>query len=247
MVLPRHVLCVLGEWKSLDGVEHTVTQVGGTGFALDREYSQLEHDPRMPRAFAASADRVAPSMNESDLQALERHRAVAYVLSPPVAAERAQAISQRTLAVAAALLEAGALAVKGESSGIAHGAARWRELAARSTSSDKLEQASALHRAWVRRPLGDDGLLYTCGMHLLGARDIEVRESEEVHDDIGWLDLLALYLLAELPERGIREGEGFRQAEGGERRILHGVPCTRYPSDDFFFNPYGYWRLEAES
>ena len=81
----------------------------------------------------------------------------------------------------------------------------------------------------------------------LGAAWHHYRRDTHRPDDIGWLDVLALYLLAELPERGIREGEGFRQTEGGDRRILHGVPCTRCPSDDFFFNPYGYWRLEAES
>ena len=97
MVMPRHVLCVLGDWKSFDAVESVVVKIGGEGFQLDREYSQLEPDPRMPKAFAASADRVAPSMTDDDIRAIESHRAVAYVLSPPIAAERGQAIAQRML------------------------------------------------------------------------------------------------------------------------------------------------------
>jgi hypothetical protein len=81
-------------------------------------------------------------------------------------------------------------------------------------------------------------------MHLLGDRDAEMAASGEVMDDVAWLDMLALYLLAEKPERGVHAGEGFRLADDGERRVLRARKCKRYEEDDFFFNPYGYWRLK---
>jgi hypothetical protein len=80
-------------------------------------------------------------------------------------------------------------------------------------------------------------------MHLLGERDLEIAASKNVHDDLAWLDLLALYLLAEKPARGLTAGEGFRQRPEGERRILRITTCERYPRDDFMYNPFGYWRL----
>jgi hypothetical protein len=242
--LPRHVICALGNWPSFDSVEGVVRDAGG-GFKLDREYSVLARDSRMARAFAVSADTVDLSITEADEAAIASHTAVAYILSPPIPAEQAIAMSQAALALIDALFAADlAVAVKSESAGISHGAARWRGLAKRAASSELLERASALHHAFVRRPLADDGVLYSCGMHLLGERDVEVAASDDTLADIGWLDLVALYLLAEKPDTGVHDGEGFRQTEDGERRVLRGVPCERYETDDFFWNPYGYWRLE---
>jgi hypothetical protein len=243
-VQPRHIVCVLGNWKSFDDVERVIADA--EGFVLDTEYSQLEHDDRMERAFDACMDRVAPSMKRKDDAAIENHTAVAYIKSPPLPAAAAQLVSARTLALVDAMFDAGGVAVKSESAGIAHGAARWRQLAKQARSQDVLERADALRLAFVRRPIGDDDdTLYSCGMHLLGERDIEVTGTGDVHDDLGWMDLLAIYLLAEKPERGVHDGEGFRQKPRGERRVLQGSACTRYESDDFMFNPYGYWRLTS--
>jgi len=237
MIVPRHVICVLGTWSDFSSIELP------DGFELDREFSILEADARMPRAFEVSADRVAPSMTDEDEAAIAEHSAVAYILSPRLPANEAVWTSGRVLQLIAKLLDDGALAVKCESSGIAHGADRWRELAKRARRKDLLERTTGLRLAFVRRPLGDDDLLYSCGMHLLGARDVEVTASGEVFEDVAWIDLLATYMLAETPERGIHEGEGFRREEGGERRVLRERKCTRYEPDDFFHNPYGYWRL----
>ena len=244
-VQPRHIVCVLGNWKSFDEVERVVARAGGDGFSFDSEYSQLEPDERMEDAFAACMDRVHPSMKRTDDAAIENHGAVAYIKSPPLPAAAAQVVSARTLAVIDALLDAGGVAVKSESAGIAHGVARWRKLARQARSEDLLERADALRLAFVRRPISDDDVLYSCGMHLLGERDVEVTSTGDVFDDIGWLDLLAIYLLAEKPARGVHDGEGFRQKPRGERRVLQSSACTRYESDDFMFNPYGYWRLTS--
>jgi len=245
-VRARHVVCFLGDWKDFDGVEATIAQVGGDGFRLDDEYSALARDPRMPRAFEASRDRVVPSFEESDEQAVAKHRAVAYVLSPPMEPGRAQQISARMLAVIAALLDAGATAVKGESSGIAHGKKRWLSMAKRASSTDALERAAALTDAWVRRPLDDDdrGVLYSCGMHLLGEPDIEMPRLIEPMEAVRWIDALTIYLTAEKPEGGLRDGETFRPSEDDARRVLRSRKCDRYEEDDFFFNPNGYWNLE---
>lgn len=248
MVLPRHVICALGGWKSFDPVARVVRAAGGGDFTFDHKHSRLASDPRMMGAFEASADRVKPSLQRQDREAILKHGAVAYVMSPPLPAPEAQALSARMLAVVQALLDAGAVAVKGESSGIAHGAARWRALAGRAAAArnDAVERAGALFAAWVRRPIREGGLFYSCGMHLLGERDLELPPGPDLADDLGWIDLLALYLLADKPARGLTDGEGFRQRPQGERRILRLHDCTRYPEDDFSYNPYGYWRLERE-
>ena len=242
---PRHVVCVLGTWKNFAAVNRAVARADG--FSLDTEFSILESDDRMQNAFAACADRVDPSMTKQDLAAIDRHTAVAYIMSPPLRAARTVEMSGRMLAIIDELLDGGALAVKSESAGVAHGAKRWRDLAERARSTDLLERTTGLRLAFVRRPIAFENILYSCGMHLLGERDIEVDHTDDPLEDVGWIDLVATYLLAEKPERGVHDGEGFRQVEGGERRILRSRECDRYEPDEFFYNPYGYWRLTSSA
>jgi hypothetical protein len=233
-------------------VEAIVRRIGGTGFVLDREFSQLEPDRRMVRSFEASYDRVTPSMMDSDWDAIRAHSAVAYVLSPPIREGQAPDISGRALLLTAALLQGGGVAAKGESAGIAHGRARWLNLAADYTQAaarkDLHTLGATLYWAWVRRPLLDEdsGVFHSCGMHLLGERDVEIESSLDVDEAVEWIDLLGLYLVADRPKRKIKNGEGFRLRDGGPRRVLQLEPCQRYEEDAFLFNPYGYIRLAPD-
>jgi hypothetical protein len=245
-VIPRHVLCVLGGWRDFDSVEAVVRRVAGADFMLDRRFSQLTPDGRMVSSFEASYDQVNPSMTAEDWQAVREHAAVAYVLSPPIRKGRAADISGPALSLVAALLRDGGVAAKGESAGIAHGRARWLELAAahaRATErSDAHAAGASLYWAWVRRPLvdEDEAVFYSCGMHLLGQPDAEIESSLDVGAAVEWIDLLGLYLVADRPARPIKQGEGFRLKDPGPRRVMRLTPCERYEEDSFMFNPYGY-------
>jgi hypothetical protein len=248
-VTPRHVLCVLGQWRNFDGVEAIVRRIGGSGFELDREFSQLASDERMVTSFEASYDRVSPSMTEEDWQAVREHSAVAYVLSPPLPKSQAVEVSSQALLLTAALLKGGGVAAKGEGAGIAHGRARWLELANAYAQAGKKPDlhtlCSTLYWAWVRRPLLDEeeAVLYSCGMHLLGQRDIEIDASLDLDSAVEWIDLLGLYLVADRPTRPLKSGEGFRLRDAGPRRVMSFTRCRRYDEDGFLFNPYGYIRL----
>jgi hypothetical protein len=242
----RHVVCLLGQDLDFERLQWCARDAGGEGFEVDLEFSEHERDPRMAEAFRACADRVVPSFDDADWAAVDAHTDVLYLLSPAYTDVTAVDVASRTLAATAALLRDGATAAKGECSGIAHGHDRWLELAdlAQGATVDS-DLVSALHLAWVRRPIGDAGWLYTCGMHLLGQPDIEYPDDDP--DWLEWMDALALYLLAELPADGMRSGEGFRLSADGPRRVLRHTPCDRYDADDLFFNPYGYWRLTPDT
>jgi hypothetical protein len=241
-VIPRHVICCLGNWRDLDEVDAIVRQEGFSGFELDRKFSQLSPDDRMMASFEASYDRVSPSMSDADWA----------VLSPPIPKARATDISGRALLLTAALLRAGGTAAKGEGAGIAHGRARWLELAeelARAREhADTLTEGATLYRAWVRRPMLDDdeAVYYSCGMHLLGEPDIEIEAGLDVAVALEWMDLLGMYLLCDRPTRPLKDGEGFRLNDEGPRRVMRFRPCKRYEEDGFLFNPYGYIRLEPD-
>ncbi len=228
-VKPRHVLCFLGPWKSLSVVEDVVGEFG-QGFSVDRDYSAAEPDPRMEKAFAASADRVNPTFAAEDRARVKRHAAVAYVLSPPIEKAQALAVSTAALSLVARLIaKAGAAAVKSESAGIAHGLGHWRRLA----------EERALRQAWVRRPIQDGDTLYSCGMHLLGLPDIECAGGFGEMEAVRWIDALADSAIggAQAP------AQRFSVDGKAPAKRLQPVPCERYAEDDFFFNPYGYLRL----
>lgn len=248
-VTPRHVLCVLGEGLDLDAVERVAEKAG---FELDREYSDDEPDPQMPRAFAACL--AAASFTDEDWTAVEEHDTVAYLLSRPIFEFVAVDVAQWTLELAAGLLRSGATAVKNESNALTHGRDRWLEFAedVEKLADDPEAQMVSLYRAWVKRPIIDgDGQYFSCGMHLLGAPDVEVEwhsdaDAPDPDELANLMDRFALYLLTEDRAREMRDGEGFRLAEDAPRWVLRRRPCDRYEDDDFFFNPYGYWRLEPD-
>jgi len=236
----RHVLCVLGTGLDLDEVADVA---GKEGFELDWEYSEAESDARMREAFEACAARA--SFTADDWAAVEAHDTVAYLLSPPVLPDVAFTVGRRTLILAADLLRSGATAVKNESNGLTHGRDRWLDLAAAVYDGNPEESSAPLYRALVKRPISSGPLLFSCGMHLLGAPDIELEwpgepDSGEV---AGLIDALAIYLLTQRRAEEIEDGEGFRAAPDALRWILRHHPCERYEEDDIFFNPHGYWRL----
>ena len=251
-ILPRHVICVLGRWESLAAVKSVVDDFGG-GFELDEDYSQVERDDRMGEAFEASVDRFQPTMREEDWESVSAHTAVAYVLSPPMEQAAAEHVSGQALILTAKLLEQGGIAVKSESAGLAHGRSEWIQLSRRYGTAinegDTHTASAMLYRAWVFRLIHDpaSSSYYSLGMHLLGHRDTEIDDSMDVGSALAWLDLMGLYLVADKPVRPICDGAGFRLTNPGPRRIVKQRLCDRYESDDFFFNPYGYNRLVADS
>lgn len=250
-IMGEIVLCVPGRFGSREEVEALVP---GFGFELEPG-----HDDRMVDAFAASAQ------SEADAAAFARigdHTAVVYLLSGSVGRDEAESVAEAMLSAACALLDAGGLGVKCESSGTAHTEGAFRALAAEveaardALAQDDLDEdatltlrhklVSALYDAYVERPIADDHDVYTCGMHLLGAPDVVIAASAIAsEDDPGCvdasdLDAFALYVLAEPLARA---EVTFRTTEDAPAYAVSPEPCTRYPDGDEFMNPLGYLRL----
>ena len=248
-VLPRHVLCFLGKWDSFDALHEIVSRY--PGFTLEENYSQLTADPRMPSAFAVCFAAIPPTDTPRDHEAVGSHSAVAYVLSPPLQRGCEEDVSGQALELTGACLGEVAIAAKSESAGVAHGREHWMKLAAEHSKAKSEDVSfavgSALFHAWVKCCIQDSGekMLYTCGMHLLGYPDIEVAASPaQAH---AWQSLCGLHMVADKPDPAMSDGDGFRLSAEGERRIVRHVPFERYEEDDFFFNPFGYFRLEPIS
>ena len=231
------VLCIPGPWESsaelipaLIGADSGYLYAGSvmmhieTGFACRALLE--EHDPAMAGAFAAAGHHWAGS------EAMDRiagHRGVVYLVAR---GEGSEQVSRRLMQAAAALLTAGGLGVKVESTGLAHDPQTWREL-----SGDA--SPAALHRAFVVY-VNAAADVYSCGMHNLGLRDAIVARAPGA-DGAELLRVFTGYLATEAP--AIEAGQTFSpDADGPVYRILEDAGVD-YGQASLFNNPYGSWRL----
>lgn len=237
--LPKIVLCVLGD--AAFG-----RRAGALLVAKGVEHEVQARDARMGTSFGASEPRVDPSMRADDLQAIERHGCVVYVLSENFGAAAAPGAASSSLALGASLLEAGGVAMKCESSGIAHGRARWLELATDARPEGK-DGWWALLRAYVQLPIDTGRDYYTCGLHLLGRPDL-IASHQSVDANASECARLfhqfAMCLLVECPPKRFASGHTFRCDADTPRFVVRWEPCHGYDEDEFFFNPFGRYRFE---
>lgn len=129
---PETVLCVPGLWSDrADLLKRIVQDSGGYLFAgcilmhmETKEFFELQvegPDPRMADAFAAAGRHWATA---EDLARIASHNFVLYLVGPGGSRERAESFMR----AASGLLKAGGLAVKVESSGLAHDRGKWLEM-----------------------------------------------------------------------------------------------------------------------
>jgi hypothetical protein len=235
-VKPRHVLCFLGRERSLKRLAEAAQQAVddfAAGFSVDHTYSGERPDGRMSRSFGVSWDRVEPNAwTPTDQEAVENHRSVLYVLGPPMTQDAAVGVSATALLLVERLIEAGAIAVKGESAGVAHGLARWRQLdlQARSAakSGDHLALGRACRIAFAKRPLVSEKFFESVGFHLVGLPEVYVARSHgSDRAAVAAMDAVA----DELRERDLKDVLRNRRATIAFE--------SDYKPGDFKFNPYG--------
>jgi hypothetical protein len=252
-MLPRIVLCVLGDERFPTRAAEAVPKAG-----IELEAGPA--DPRMLGAFRASASPWEKPLSPLEIAVIAGHRSVVYLVGPAMTAADAPVVALDFLALAAKLFEAGAIAIKSESSGIAHGNGRWLELArtAAETGVDldaRYRRSSALFGAFVQFPIASEDSYYTCGMHLLGQPDlivgIETAErlwgAKAMARSAELFNALALFLLAECPPGTFGHRHRFSTATGAPSFLVLWEECSSYDEDDLFFNPFGFWRLQPLS
>lgn len=194
------------------------------GFTLE----VYEHDPKLHQAFRIAG---GGGISDSDLTAIAQHQHTLYCHSPGVSVEAAR----QMLKVGVGLLDAGGLAVKVESSGVAHNAARWRELAAS-------EHLFDVYTAFVTL-IGGRDCFYSCGMHSFGLPDAAVPRDMDPQMAGELLNAFNFYVLAENPT--LIDGHTFSatSAVNAPRFRVHKTACDTYEPTHAFHNPWGMWRL----
>ncbi|MCZ7447046.1 hypothetical protein O8B93_05480 [Agrobacterium rhizogenes] len=242
---PRHILCFLGPENGLAALQKSARAAVddfAPDFSLDEDYSQDEPDDRMDRSFNVCWDRVDPDAHQlSDEEAVAGHGSVLYVLGPSMDAETTVKTSATALRFVQHMLDNGAIAVKGESAGVAHGARRWKQLFEQSRSEAAADDGMALARtcrlAFARRPIGGDadGMM-SVGFHLIGLPDVQVRftkNGDQPSTNTEQLKIAAL--IDDIADQMARDGV---EATVKDRRATL-ADDTRYEEDEYKFNPFG--------
>ena len=101
-------------------------------------------------------------------------------------------------------------------------------------------------KQWVESAVvsveGEDGALFTCGMHLFGLPDAEI-SMPDAGEALAWLDAFCIYQLAESP--ALASGHTFRPSADAARRVLERWPDHRHDPEDGRHNPFGLWQLRT--
>ncbi len=232
----KSVLCIPGPWKDQNAFAAAVAENGhylcAGGMLIDLQgksafnYTFESADKRMMAAFRAAGSQLP----EQTLKAIERHRSVLYLISFELNLDGANALMR----AAAAALDAGGLAVKIESAGLAHTPAQWQEFCGAT-----LEHSA--HQAFVVYVNGAAGS-YSCGMHNLGLFDASVAVTNAAHANaaVELLRAFNWYQITETPQ--LEAGHSFATQESGPFYHL-ALATSRFTPIDPFYNVFGTWQL----
>jgi len=239
--LPKIIIGIPGRWANQSEVVQAIgLRSGGYLFAgmvlmhIETRWScsveVYEYDPNMRSAFEIAS---GGKMTDAELDEVEAHLHTVYLIGDGGSYQNARHMIQ----AAKALIRCGGIAVKIESAGVAHSASDWAKL------TDEELPLSEL-KAFVTF-VGGNGNCYSCGMHNLGYPDAAVTADISPQEAASLLHQFLCYINFENPS--ISDHQTFSVEENAPLYRLVKTPCTMFPEDDPFHNPYGVWQLSAVS
>jgi Domain of unknown function (DUF4261) len=190
-------------------------------------FDWVGHDEQLRRVYEIAGQ---GDFSEAKLDAVAAHRSTAVLIFEEPGVETAHTAAR----FARALLEAGGLAVRVESAGVAHPRERWLE---RWASDDPFD----LYSLFVVL-VGDEDRFFSCGMHNFALPDAAVPSSLGPEDGAHLLNTFNLYRLTESPT--LNDGETFSLEPDSERfRLRHEPYIEGYDPEQPLYNPHGLWSL----
>jgi hypothetical protein len=239
--VPRITLRIPGPWESSEQLQRALADAE-TGYVIPPAVSESEvymvHQSSGRRFEFSVADRDdeivelfadTGRMRPKELDALESHQVKIFVSGPGGSHEAARAF----LAAGAALIKVGGLGVMVDNCGKCHSPSDWLDLAGD-------ESMGGMYWAFVS-VTADEDEVFSAGMHCLGFRDAEMPDPVDpktsgmmMHEFLGYTYQSGVPIV---------DGDPIGGPDGPEFILRH-VPCTRFPKDTPWHNPYGVWRLE---
>jgi hypothetical protein len=164
------------------------------------------------------------------LTKIENHTSLVYLHFPLDLPDQ----RERILKFTQLLQRLGGLAVKVESSGIAHTWERWFALLS-GTPFDMYCSAVVL--------IGDHDYYYSCGMHLFGLPECEVPRTVLVAEAADLMNQFNFWQITEHPV--LASGHTFSLTADSPHFRLSLQRDSRHDNTELFRNPHGIWRLSA--
>jgi len=196
------------------------------------EVELYEHEPAMREAFRYAGKHT---FTEEQLEQIDQHTQTVYLIGPGGSPENLARLTR----AATAVLKAGGLGVKIESTGLAHTPENWLHFV-NSNYGDL--RYLFLYVTYLQNEQG----VYSVGMQNLGLPEaiISLEEEAEPQDALDQIQSFLTYLVMEKP--AMLNGDTFSLKKSAPRYEVTREYCTFWPSDDLFHNPFGYWRLSRQ-
>ena len=230
--IPEILMTIPGPWRG--PVEFAEELAGKGGYLLQGDritnvvtrqstpFGVQLHDDGLAGAFQRAG---AGSISPNDVARIETH--VCVITLRALAGSIASAAEMMN--VATAVMKAGGMSVRVDSSGLVHGRHHWLRLT-------KDTGTAALYRAFVNI-FNDAECTYSCGMHQLGYRDAIICIPMSSEKRIFHLNKFNGYVYQMQPTLA-------DEAEWGDEVLrAKPEPCVLYPPGSLFHNPYGMWRI----
>lgn len=241
MMETQIVIGVPGLWK--DRTELIQEVVSKSNYILERnvmhhkekeigfEIDIYEQDPSLREAFFyAGGERF----NEELLQELEKHTYTVYIIAKVDDTERLQEV----IDVGMELLNAGGLALKVETAGVAYLKEEWQELA-----EDK--EIFPMYSHLVTLVGDEEDGYYSCGMQAFNLPDVVLDGGIDPEVAVDLLNDFNLHNILEKPN--LKDGDTISFTEDAPVYLLSHYIDNRYEQEDPFYNPCGVWKLESAS
>lgn len=232
------IICIPGPWRDrADFIGRVITTEpkGRFMFAAGilADIRQQDHVPlefcdpyaRMGEAFEIAGQGKLP---QECLERIRRHTAVVYLHFPINFQEQRERVAKFT----SVIQQAGGIAVKVESAGVAHTWETW-ESRLRGSMFDLYCCAIVL--------VGDKHSFYSCGMHHFGLPECEVPSFMGAASGADLINRFNSWRINDRPE--IRSGENFSLSANEPPFRLELRPDTRHSPDTLFYNAHGVWFL----
>lgn len=241
MNVPTTVLCIPGYWKDRSEIVTAIVANNenyifagqvllNTKTKESYELEIYERDERMQNAFKITG-RVT-GVSDSFLDEIGKHNLVVYLIGSTGSLESAKAIALAGNAV----LKAGGIGIKIESTGKAFTKEHWSRLLENPSDSD-------LYEMFVFDAIFDKNMIYSCGMHNIGLKDTIVYD-ENPEDATKLISIFNYYQLLEKPT--ISNNQTFGIDTKAPIFIITEEENQPYEGDDLYENPFGMWKLKRK-
>lgn len=165
------------------------------------------------------------------LHQISQHKGVVYLVFPPNIISQKERIAKFTKVIS----ECGGIAVKLETSGIAHEWNEWFRLINSDNIFDQYCASVVL--------ISDENKYYSCGMHSFELPDAQISRTINVEEAADLINRFNYWRILEKPILEI--GHTFSLTSESQYFRLEMTSDKRHQSDDLFYNPKGIWDLEA--